>query len=94
MKTNLMDLTLQETEQYLEALGEKRYRAKQIYSWIYKGTRSFDEMTDLSLELRRKLSENAEIRKLSCLRVQHSEKDATRKYLFGWQTAIPSKACL
>lgn len=83
MKTNLMDLTLKETEQYLETLGEKKYRAKQVYRWIYKGARSFDEMTNLSLELRRKLSENAEIRKLCCLRVQHSEKDGTRKYLFG-----------
>jgi len=83
MKINLMDFTLQETEQYLEALGEKKYRAKQVYSWIYKGAGSFEEMTDLSLELRRKLSESAEIRKLSCLRVQHSEKDGTRKYLFG-----------
>ena len=83
MKKNLMDLTLNETEQYLEALGEQKYRAKQVFNWIYKGARGFDEMTNLSMELRRKLSENAEIRKLNCLRVQLSGKDGTRKYLFG-----------
>jgi 23S rRNA (adenine2503-C2)-methyltransferase len=82
MKTDLMSLTLQELEQYLESLEEKKFRAKQVFSWIYKGAESFGEMTDLSLELRRKLSENAEIRKLRTLKVQNSEKDGTRKYLF------------
>ncbi|HWQ77321.1 MAG TPA: 23S rRNA (adenine(2503)-C(2))-methyltransferase RlmN [Anaerovoracaceae bacterium] len=83
MRTDLMNLTLKETEQYLERLGEKKYRAKQVFGWIYKGAESFDAMTDLSLELRRKLSENAEIGKLKILKVQISRKDGTRKYLFG-----------
>ncbi len=83
MKTDLKDLTMKELENYLERLGEKKFRAKQIFSWIYKGAGSFGEMTDLSLELRQKLEENAEIKKLRILKVQHSEKDGTRKYLFG-----------
>lgn len=83
MKTDLKDLTMKELENYLERLGEKKFRAKQIFSWIYKGAGSFGEMTDLSLELRQKLEENAKIKKLRILKVQHSEKDGTRKYLFG-----------
>ncbi|MEL7656959.1 MAG: 23S rRNA (adenine(2503)-C(2))-methyltransferase RlmN [Bacillota bacterium] len=83
MKTDLKSLTLKELGQYLEKLGEKKFRAKQLFGWVYKGVESFDEMTDLSKELRRKLDENAEIKKLKIITVQNSEKDGTRKYLFG-----------
>lgn len=83
MKTELKNLSIKEMEYYLEKLGEKKFRAKQIFSWIYKGAASFEEMTDLSKELRRKLDENAEIGALRILKIQSSEKDGTRKYLFG-----------
>ena len=83
MKADIKSLTMKELEQYLERLGEKKFRAKQIFSWIYRGAGSFGEMTDLSLELRRKLEENAEMKQLRILKVQNSEKDGTRKYLFG-----------
>ena len=82
MKTDLKSLTVRELEQYLTGLGEKKFRAKQIFSWIYKGAENFDQMTDLSKELRKKLEENAEIKMLEILKVQSSEKDGTRKYLF------------
>lgn len=83
MKTNLLNLSLKDLEYYFERLGEKKFRAKQIFSWLYKGAESFAEMTDLSLDLRRKLEEEAEIRKLRILTVQKSEKGGTKKYLFG-----------
>ncbi len=83
MKTDIKSLKKKELEQYLEKLGEKKFRAKQIFGWIYKGVEHFDEMTDLSKDLRQKLSENAEIKKLSIVKVQNSAKDGTRKYLFG-----------
>lgn len=83
MKEDLKSLTIKELEHYLEKLGEKKFRAKQIFSWIYKGADSFGEMTDLSWELRQRLEENAEIKRLQILKVQNSEKDGTRKYLFG-----------
>lgn len=83
MKKDLKNLTIKELEQYLEELGEKKFRTKQIFGWIYKGVDRFDEMTDLSKELRQKLEEHAEIKKLQILKVQNSEKDGTRKYLFG-----------
>lgn len=83
MKKDLKNLTIRELEQYLEELGEKKFRAKQIFGWIYRGAESFAEMTDLSKELRQKLEDDAEIKKLQILKVQNSEKDGTRKYLFG-----------
>ncbi len=83
MKTDIKSMTRKELELYLEKLGEKTFRAKQIFGWIYKGAKGFGDMTDLSKELRQKLEENAEIRGLQILKVQNSEKDGTRKYLFG-----------
>ncbi|MDD3169931.1 MAG: 23S rRNA (adenine(2503)-C(2))-methyltransferase RlmN, partial [Eubacteriales bacterium] len=83
MKTDIKNLTIKEMGHYLEMLGEKKFRAKQIFGWIYRGVESFDEMTDLSRELRKKLDEKADLKKLQILKVQHSEKDGTRKYLFG-----------
>ncbi len=83
MKKDLKDLTIKELERYLEELGEKKFRAKQIFSWLYKGAESFEDMTNLSKDLRDKLSEETELGKLKILKVQSSEKDGTRKYLFG-----------
>jgi 23S rRNA (adenine2503-C2)-methyltransferase len=83
MKKDLKDLTIKELERYLEKQGEKKFRAKQIFSWIYKGADRFEDMTNLSKELRDKLSEEAKLGKLEILKVQSSEKDGTRKYLFG-----------
>ncbi len=83
MKVDIKNLSLKDMGHYLEQLGEKKFRAKQIFGWIYKGVDSFDEMTDLSKELRQKLDGNAEMKRLQILKVQNSEKDGTRKYLFG-----------
>lgn len=80
---NLRDLTIEELKDFLVELGEKPFRAKQIFSWIYKGVENFDEMTNLSKDLREKLKEHAEIGSLDILRVQHSKTDGTRKYLLG-----------
>lgn len=80
---DLKDMSIEQLKAFLEELGEKPFRAKQIFSWIYKGTQSFDEMTDLSKGLREKLKEHACLGKLGILRTQTSKKDGTRKYLFG-----------
>jgi len=80
---NLRDLTIEELKGFLSELGEKPFRAKQIFSWIYKGVTDVDDMTDLSKALREKLKENARIGELDILKVQHSKKDGTRKYLLG-----------
>lgn len=76
-------MTLGELEVFLDSLGEKKFRGKQIYSWMYRGASDFNEMTDLSKQLREKLAEVAEIESLAPLKVQTSKTDGTRKYLFG-----------
>lgn len=78
---NLRDLTLQEIEEELIKLDEKKYRAKQIFAWLYKNVQSFDEMTDLSKDLILKLKENYYIKNIEVANFQES-KDGTVKYLF------------
>lgn len=62
--------------------GEKKYRAEQIFSWIYKeNVTSFDEMANLPESLREKLKENFDLHVFKIIRKQES-KDGTKKYLF------------
>ena len=82
MKTNIKDLNLEELEEEIKKIGEKPYRAKQIFKWIYENNcTSFDEMTDLSIQFREKLKENFDIKTFKILKKQES-KDGTIKYLF------------
>lgn len=81
-RVNLKGLWIEELESFLDKLGEKKYKAKQLAKWIYnKGVTDFEEMTDLSKELRRKLSEVAYIGKLKLTRKQVSKIDQTEKFL-------------
>ena len=81
-KINLKALWIEELESFLDKLGEKKYKAKQLAKWIYnKGVTDFEEMTDLSKDLRRKLSEVAYIGKLKLTRKQVSKIDQTEKFL-------------
>lgn len=77
---NLRDMYLEEIEEELIKLGEKKYRAKQIFAWLYRGVDSFDEMTDLSKDLIQKLKNNYELKCVTVDKYQQS-KDGTRKYL-------------
>ena len=80
-RVNLLDLNLAALTAYVEAIGEKPFRARQLARWIHRrGARSFDAMTDLAQSLRAKLSEAAEIRALPVLRDSTSA-DGTRKWL-------------
>jgi len=79
---NIKDYTIKELKEELEKLGEKPYRAEQIFKWLYKvNVTSFNEMTDLSLELREKLNREYTICNFNILEKQVS-KDGTVKYLF------------
>lgn len=79
---NIKDYNLEELKQELISLGEKAYRAEQIFSWIYiEKVKEFDEMTNLSLELREKLKANYTMCNFEILRKQESS-DGTKKYLF------------
>ena len=79
---NLKDLTLAELTELIEKLGEHKYRANQIFSWLYKNIKSIDEMTDISKALRDKLKEVSYVSTLKIEERYISEKDGTRKYLF------------
>ena len=79
---NIKDYSLEELKEELKGIGEKPYRAEQIYKWIYENrVSSFDEMTNLSLELREKLKENYQIKEFKIITKQVSS-DGTKKYLF------------
>ena len=80
---NIKDYNLEELKQELTSLGEKPFRAEQIFKWLYiEKVHSFDEMTNLSLELREKLKQNYDICNFSIVKKLES-KDGTKKYLFG-----------
>ena len=79
---NIKDYNLDELTKELEKLGEKKYRAEQIFKWLYvERVKSFDEMTNLSLELREKLKSNFDICNFKIVKKLVS-KDGTIKYLF------------
>ncbi len=80
--TDLKSLEFKELEQYLSDMGEKKFRAAQIFKWLHMGVRSFDEMTDISKELRSKLGERAYISAPDIEKKLVSEIDGTVKYLF------------
>ena len=73
----------EEIEAELKAMGQPKFRAGQIFDWLTKGVKSFDEMTNLSKDLRTKLSEQFYISNLECIKKQVSREDGTIKYL--WQ---------
>lgn len=83
-KVDVKSLNLKELEEFLLSLGEKKFRAKQIYEWMHiHHVTSFDEMTNLSKNLRETLKEKADLTVLEEELVQISKIDGTRKYLFA-----------
>jgi 23S rRNA (adenine2503-C2)-methyltransferase len=81
-KADLKNFDLEELENFIAGQGKERYRARQIFKWLYqKGAASFDEMSNLSKDFRRELAETASISQLVPEVVEVS-RDGTRKYLF------------
>ncbi len=78
--TDIQSMNLKELEEYIVSLGEAKFRAKQIYSWLCKGC-SYDEMTNIPKSLKEKLEKDAPVYNLKIKKVQISS-DGTRKYLF------------
>ena len=82
MRTNLLDFDLEGLAAYCAGLGEKRFRATQLFRWIHrKGASDFAQMSDLAKSLRDKLGGNAEIRPLQVVS-EHTSADGTVKWLF------------
>jgi len=79
---NIKEYNLNELEEELIKLNEKKFRAQQIFNWLYvEKVKTFDEMTNLSLELREKLKQNYTMCNFEILKKQESS-DGTIKYLF------------
>ena len=80
---NIKDYNLEELKEELTKLEEKPFRAEQIFKWLFVDkVKSFNEMTNLSLNLREKLKQNYDICNFEIVRKLES-KDGTKKYLFG-----------
>lgn len=84
-KKEIKDLTIDELKEELRAMGEKPFRAGQIFRWLHEPVTSFDEMTNLSKQLRARLAERFILTVPVCVRKQVSQVDGTRKYLWQMQ---------
>lgn len=82
MKEHLKSMPLAQLGQVLKALGQPAFRAKQVYTWLHKGVRSYEEMTNLPKQLRDTLAESYPICPPQVVRRQESQKDGTIKYLW------------
>ena len=83
VKTDIRSLNYEELSMQIEELGLQKFRTSQIYSWLYeKGISDFSEMTNLSKDLRNKLSEKFEIKNCTIDTKLVSKIDGTVKYLF------------
>jgi 23S rRNA (adenine2503-C2)-methyltransferase len=93
-KKNLKGLDLDELRVFVEGFGEKKYRATQLYGWLYaKGVQSFDEMTDISKEFRIVLAQIAQISNLHS-EIQKVSIDGTTKFLFQLEDGLAIESVL
>ena len=82
-KTDIKSLNFDELNQYIASIGEKSFRAKQLYEWMHIHlARDYDSMTNISKDLRSMLSQNTEYTSLKIADMLKSAIDGTRKYLF------------
>lgn len=81
-KVALKNFTEEELKEFMKTIGEKPFRGSQIYSWIYKGAKTFDDMNNIPKSLREKLDEVSYIGNLEVELKLESKVDGTKKYLF------------
>ena len=79
---NIKSMTLPELTATLKELGQPAFRGKQVYTWLHKGVRSYEEMSNLPKALRDTLAEKYPIKAPEVVRKQESKKDGTIKYLW------------
>lgn len=83
MKKDIRTYTYRQLEKEIQELGEKKFRARQIYTWLHvKLAERFEEMTDLSKELRERLEGEFVILPVTMAARQESRIDGTNKFLF------------
>jgi len=83
MIKNLKSMTLPEIAAVLKEMGQPAFRAKQVYTWLHRGVRTYEEMTNLPQSLRETLAQQYPICPPEVVRKQESQRDGTIKYL--WQ---------
>lgn len=81
-KVALKNFTELEMKEFMKTIGEKPFRGSQIFSWIYKGAKSFDDMNNIPKSLREKLDEVSYIGNIEVELKLESKVDKTKKYLF------------
>src|SRR5512139_3919275 len=85
-RTNLLGLTRSGLEAFVVAMGEKPFRARQLFKWLYKrAVGDFDAMTDLGKDYRRRLAEVAEVRTPEIIS-SHVSADGTRKWVLRFES--------
>lgn len=82
---DIKSMSLQEVGDLLQSMGQPAYRAKQVFTWLHKGARSFSEMTNLPKPLRDQLAQTCILTPPKVARKQVSRLDGTIKYL--WELA-------
>lgn len=88
-KINLLEMDREALSHFILEMGEKSFRANQIWSWLYiKGASQFDEMTNLSKQFREKLNHVAEIRHLDLIKASDSNVSDTRKFLWRLEDGL------
>lgn len=83
-KTDIKSLTLEELQKAMQEMGEKPFRAKQLYEWMHgKLAEGYEEMTNIPASLKEKCRQNFSYTALQKVQMQESKTDGTRKYLFA-----------
>ena len=83
-------MTEEEITRVLRDMGQPAFRGKQVFTWLHRGVRSFDEMSNLSKSLRQQLAQDYTISVPTVARKQESRLDGTIKYL--WE--LPDGNCI
>ena len=81
IKKSLRDFELSGLETMLKSKNIQAFRAKQIFSWIHKGIKSYDEMSNISKDIKNNLNEHYDVSNMEIEEVLKSKVDSTRKYL-------------
>lgn len=82
---DLRNLNIEELEELMVTISEKKFRAKQVFKWVHSGIENIDDMTDLSINLREKLKTNLNICNMEVEEKYISKSDGTIKYLMHLQ---------
>lgn len=81
-KVDLLNMEIDELQNFLTDLGEQKFRARQVFEWVNKGVKDIEDMTNLSKALREKLKLKAYINNFEVVKKLTSQVDGTKKYIF------------